>query len=81
MSWTDAAGLAGVLMMLIAYAASAMGRMDAQRLPGLLCNLIGSALVLLSLSRNFNLSATVMESAWLLVALAGLVRLGLKRRS
>jgi hypothetical protein len=81
MSWSDAAGLAGVLMMLVAYAAAAMGRMDPQRVPALMCNLVGSALVLLSLSRNFNLSAAVMESAWLLVAVAGLVRLALKRRS
>jgi hypothetical protein len=68
-------------MMLVAYAAAAMGRMDPQRLTSLICNLLGSALVLVSLSRDFNLSAVVMESAWLLAAAAGLVRLTLKRRS
>ena len=81
MSATDAAGLAGVLMMLVAYAAAAMGRLDPQRAPALISNLIGSALVLWSLSHDFNLAAAVMESAWLLVAGVGLVRLVSKRRS
>ncbi len=81
MSLPDAAGLAGVFMMLTAYAAASLGRMDPQRAPALLCNLVGSGLVLWSLSRNFNLSATVMEVAWFLVAAVGLVRLALKRRS
>ena len=29
MSWTDAAGLAGVAMILVAYAGAALGRLDA----------------------------------------------------
>ena len=32
----------------------------------------------MSLTRAFNLSAAVMEGAWALVALAGLVRIGLR---
>ena len=80
MSWWDVAGLAGVFMMLVAYAAAAMGRMDAKRAPALICNAVGSSLVLGSLTQKFNLSAVVMESAWLVVALAGLVRLVIQRR-
>ncbi len=81
MSWWDAAGLAGVLLMLGAYAAAALGRMDAKRAPALICNAVGAILVLVSLSQTFNLSAAVMETAWLIIALAGLVRLALSRRS
>lgn len=81
MTLWDAAGLAGVLMMLVAYAAAAMGRMDPQRAPALLCNLTGSLLVLLSLTQKFNMAAAVMEIAWFTVALIGLARLAFKRRS
>jgi quinol-cytochrome oxidoreductase complex cytochrome b subunit len=81
MSWTDAAGLAGVLMILVAYAGAALGRLDPKGVWSLLANLVGACLILVSLLvADFNLSSTVMEGTWALVALAGLVRLGLKRR-
>jgi hypothetical protein len=81
MSWTDAAGLAGVLMILVAYAGAALGRLDPKGAWSLLANLIGACLILVSLLvSDFNLSSTAMEGSWALVALAGLVRLGLKRR-
>jgi hypothetical protein len=79
MSWTDAAGLCGVLLILIAYAGAAMGWLDPKRALALLANLIGASLILLSLSRAFNLSAAAMEGAWALVSLAGLARLGWRR--
>ena len=76
MSWTDAAGLGGVLVILIAYAGAALGRIDPKRAPSLVANFVGACLILLSLARAFNLSAVAMEGAWALVSLAGLVRLG-----
>ncbi len=82
MSWTDAAGLAGVLLILVAYAGAALGRLNAKGFWSLLANLVGACAILVSLLvANFNLSSTVMEGSWALVALAGLVRLAvLKRR-
>jgi hypothetical protein len=75
MTLTDAAGLSGVLLILAAYAGAAMGRLDANRPISLTCNLIGAGLILRSLlTEDFNLSATVMEAAWALVALAGLAK-------
>ncbi len=79
-SATDAAGLVGVAAMLLAYAGAQVGRLDPVRPPALLMNLAGAGLVMVSLSRNFNLSAFIMEAAWALVAAFGLVRLALKRR-
>jgi hypothetical protein len=76
MSWMDAAGLAGVVLILIAYAAATTGRLDPKRAPSLAANFVGASLILLSLSRAFNLSAAIMEGAWALVALVGLLRLG-----
>jgi hypothetical protein len=79
MTLPDIGGVVGVLMMLVAYALAQVGRMAVDRLPSLLMNLVGSLLVLLSLAFKFNLSAALMEGAWALVALFGLVKLGLKK--
>jgi hypothetical protein len=37
-------------------------------------NLIGAILLLISLSVNFNLAAVVLEVAWGIIALIGLIR-------
>ena len=81
MTLPDIGGVIGVLMMLVAYALAQVGKMQVDRLPSLLMNLIGSLLVLASLTVKFNLSAALMEGAWALVALFGLVKLALKKRS
>jgi hypothetical protein len=75
----DAAGVAGVVMILAAYAGATSGKLDPKRAIALTLNLIGAGLILLSLAYDFNLSAVLMESAWAVVALIGLVRLALKR--
>lgn len=80
MDWTDAAGLVGVVMILAAYAAATLGRLDSKQPLSLIANFAGASLILLSLSRAFNLSAVVMEAAWALVALVGLVRWTTGRR-
>ncbi len=79
MTLPDAAGVAGVVMILVAYAGATTGRLDPKRPIALVLNLAGASLILLSLAYDFNLSAVLMEGAWALVALIGLVRLALKR--
>jgi hypothetical protein len=81
MSWADAAGLAGVLIILVAYAGAALGRLDPKGIWSLLANFLGASAILTSLLLGaFNLSAAVMEGSWALVALAGLFRLAVLRR-
>ena len=80
MSPADAAGVVGVVLILIAYAGATMGRLDPKRAPALLLNLVGASLILLSLAYDFNLSAFLMEAAWAAVALVGLARLAVTRR-
>ena len=75
----DAIGLAGVLAILLAYAGTVAGRLDAIRPPALLLNLFGAIAILVSLYGAFNLSAAVMEAAWALVALLGLLRWAIRR--
>ncbi len=77
---TDALGLAGVVMILLAYGLTVAGKADPQRPMALLLNLAGALLILVSLAHDFNLSAAVMEGAWALVALFGLARWALARR-
>ncbi|CAL1689961.1 hypothetical protein MMB232_00081 [Brevundimonas subvibrioides] len=76
----DLAGIFGVLLILVAYAGATSGKLDPKQWPALCLNLAGALLILWSLSVDFNLSAALMEGAWALVAIAGLVRLALQRR-
>ena len=53
MSWQDAAGLVGVLLVLLAYAGAALGKLNPEGVMSLSANLAGACLILLSLlSRN-----------------------------
>ena len=79
MSLPDALGVVGVLLILIAYAGAQIGRLEPRLAPALIMNLVGACLILGSLAFKFNLSAVLMEGAWALVALYGLVRLALSR--
>ena len=76
----DAAGLAGVVIILAAYAGAQMRRLDPVKAPSLAMNLVGACLILASLIHAFNLAAFLMEAAWALVAALALIRLAFTRR-
>jgi len=75
----DAVGLAGTALILGTYAMTVGGRIDARRASALAGNFLGAALILVSLSHDFNLSAAIVEGAWALIAGIGLIRLAVKR--
>ena len=77
MSASDIAGLVGVGLILAGYAAATIGRLHPKGAPSLAVNFVGASLILLSLTRQFNLSAAIVEAAWALIALIGLIRLAL----
>jgi paired small multidrug resistance pump len=77
--WYDWAGLIGVALMLVAYFILQSGRTRGDALPHQLMNAAGALLVLLSLCYAFNLSAFLMETAWLSISIYGIVR-GWKRK-
>lgn len=79
MTAADAAGVAGVAMILAAYAGATVGRLDPKRPAALTLNLTGAGLILVSLIYDFNLAAFLMEAAWALVALFGLARFFARR--
>ena len=74
MQWPDALGLLGVLLILLAYFLLQAGRMRGHSLIYQLLNAVGALLVLVSLLYAFNLSAFLMELAWLAVSIYGIVR-------
>lgn len=68
----DIIGLCGSALFVAAFAyanwAKAMNKIAFN-----LANLVGAVLLLISLSVNFNLAAFVLEAAWAVIALGGLV--------
>ncbi len=79
-SLSDAAGLVGVAVILVAYAGAQLGRLDPIKAPALILNLVGAGLIMVSLTHTFNLAAFLMEAAWAIVAALGLIRVVLTRR-
>lgn len=79
MALPDAVGFAGVAIILVAYASAALGRLNATSAVAHGMNFVGAALILVSLAFKPNPAAIVMESAWALVGLFGLLRAALKR--
>lgn len=73
-SWHDALGITGVALVLVTYLLLQMGRLEANVPAYSLSNAVGSLLILVSLSQDFNLSAFVIEGVWLLISLYGFTR-------
>ena len=76
----NAAGVVGVVVILVAYVGVQLRRLDAVGAPALFLNFLGASLILVSLYYDFNLSAVLMEGSWALISLAGLVRALVRRR-
>ena len=69
----DIIGICGSILFIGAFIYANMAQMLNKRLFNAL-NLIGAVLLLISLSVNFNLAAVVLEVAWGIIALVGLIR-------
>ena len=78
----DAANIAGLIGSLLFIAAFTYANAARQfdKLWFNLANLIGAMLLLWSLSVHFNLAALVLEAAWAVIALLGLVSAIRQRR-
>lgn len=75
----DLIGLGGVVVLLAAYGLTVADRIDARRPAALALNFAGASLILVSLWQDFNLSAAVIEGAWAVIALLGLLRHAVRR--
>lgn len=72
MTLPDVIGLIGSAIFIAAFAYANVAEVLNKRLFNAL-NLVGAILLLTSLYYHFNLAATVLEVAWGLIALAGLI--------
>ena len=80
--WYDCAGLLGVIVLLLAFFLLQAGKLHGNGFVYQLLNALGAGAVLISLFYAFNLSAFLMELAWLAVSIYGMVRgIRAKRRS
>lgn len=76
----DGLGLLGSALMLAAYAYSNIAR-PLRLVPFNLLNLVGSLLLIVSLTVHFNLASLLLEIAWSVIALAGLAQALRKRKN
>jgi hypothetical protein len=74
LGWYDWVGLAGTLMVLLAFYLLQAGRLSGTGLVYQLLNLLGAGGILASLVGKFNLSVFLLELAWMLISGYGIVR-------
>lgn len=72
-------GVAGVVMVLAGYFLLVSERLRERDVLYLGLNVLGSALILVSLAHSFNLPATVLQAAWIAITLAGTLFRGNRR--
>jgi len=75
--WHDAVGYLGVLLILLAYLLLQMGKLQGNGLIYQLMNVLGAIGVILSLSFGLgpvNWPAFLMELAWIVIGVFGIVR-------
>ena len=73
MAWFDIIGTIGVVLIILAYAAVQVRKMRPEQLSYSVVNLVGAAMILVSLRYNFNLASVIIEVFWILISLWGIV--------
>ena len=71
LEWHDYVGAVGVLILLATYLLLQVNRIAAQSLRYSQLNAVGSGLILVSLTQDFNMSACVVEASWFAISLIG----------
>lgn len=67
-------GLVGVAILLLAYLLLSTGRMPSNSMKYQLLNFFGAWLILFSLFFHWNLASFVIEAAWIVISLIGMVQ-------
>lgn len=74
MHWYDWVGLIGVAFTLTAFYLLQAGKLHGTGFVYQAMNALGAAAVVLSLFYDFNLSAFIVEAAWVAISIYGMVR-------
>ncbi len=80
-NWHDLVGIIGVVIVLAAYLLLQLETVSSTSMSYSVANGLGAVFILTSLVNEFNLSAFVIESAWLVISIVGLARCVLRKRS
>lgn len=70
----DIIGLIGVSLIVAAYFLIQIEKLKPNNIYYSILNILGSLLILVSLSNTFNLPSAIIESFWILISLIGLYR-------
>jgi paired small multidrug resistance pump len=74
MQWHDWVGIVGVVLTLAAFLLLQAGKLHGTGFIYQAMNALGAAAVVLSLFYDFNLSAFIVEAAWVVISIYGMVR-------
>ncbi len=72
---SDLVGIAGVVMLLLAFLLLSMGRWSSDSLIYQTFNFFSSWLILFSLYFHWNLSSVLIEIAWIIISVIGIFRI------
>lgn len=75
-----AAGLMGCAFYVASYFLVQMDLLDGNDISYVVLNLLGSILMLLSLTQAFNLGAALLQIVWIIISLAGIAKKYARRR-
>ncbi|HEX2549194.1 MAG TPA: hypothetical protein VHM20_05140 [Gammaproteobacteria bacterium] len=71
---SDTIGILGVILLLTSYFLLNTGRMKTSHFSYPLCNFIAAWLILFSLFYNWNTPSVLIEAAWIIISIIGMVR-------
>ena len=72
--------ICGAGVVLVAYAANQMGKMDSRRYPYLLLNLVGGGILTYFAVRAGDPGLMLMEGSWVAISLGGIAWAAVRRR-
>ncbi|UWR03053.1 hypothetical protein K3740_18800 [Ruegeria conchae] len=81
LTFVDAIGSFGALIVVVAYFATQMRMMNSDDLAFPVVNLIGSVLIVFSLMQNFNLASMLIEGFWIIISVIGIIQYFRLRRA
>ena len=79
--WSDIIGSIGVATIILTYVLLQTERIKSESLLYSVLNGLGAGLIVFSLVYNFNFSAFVVESLWVLISIYGIAKYFLKKGS
>lgn len=75
----DIIGIIGVSIIVIAYFFLQIEKLTVDNIKFSILNIIGSALILYSLTYNWNLASVIIESFWIIISFIGVYKYFIKK--